>query len=162
MGLTPLEGLPGGTRSGTLDPSLIFHLFPSSSEAGKIKETNGMKIGQGELLLNKESGFKGLCGSNEYGQIEKMAKEQRENGDSEGKELLTVQIFENRIMVSSSFSLLSLFPSLSALHGSLHAVIASPTQINASCPLLSPLYFLGGNQTLYKLTESRFCSSFSV
>jgi len=98
MGLTPLEGLPGGTRSGTLDPSLIFHLFPSSSEAGKIKETNGMKIGQGELLLNKESGFKGLCGSNEYGQIEKMAKEQRENGDSEGKELLTVQIFENRIM----------------------------------------------------------------
>jgi acetate kinase len=25
MGLTPLDGLPGATRSGSVDPSMIFH-----------------------------------------------------------------------------------------------------------------------------------------
>ena len=99
MGLTPLEGLPGGTRSGSLDPSLIFHLFNKPSEAGNIQDTKGMQIGQGELILNKQSGFQGLCGTNEYGQISEKAAQQEKNGEL-GKELLTVQIFENRILVS--------------------------------------------------------------
>lgn len=33
MGLTPLNGLPGATRSGAIDPSLIFHY---TSKAGKM------------------------------------------------------------------------------------------------------------------------------
>ena len=33
MGLTPLNGLPGATRSGAIDPSLIFHY---TNRAGRI------------------------------------------------------------------------------------------------------------------------------
>jgi acetate kinase len=39
MGLTPLHGLPGATRSGTLDPSLIFHY---TNEAGKMSHDKKM------------------------------------------------------------------------------------------------------------------------
>ena len=106
MGLTPLEGLPGGTRSGSLDPSLVFHLFPDTTGSGKQVETKGMSIAEGELILNKSSGFQGLCGTNEYGTIQSRANEQREKGispaataeASDGKERLCVEIFENRIL----------------------------------------------------------------
>lgn len=93
MGLTPLEGLPGGTRSGSLDPSLIFHLFPEPESAGKLVETKGMHIGHGELVLNKQSGFQGLCGTSEYGEIASKAEK------ADGKERLAVKLFENRILV---------------------------------------------------------------
>ncbi|GAA5851639.1 hypothetical protein JCM8547_001160 [Rhodosporidiobolus lusitaniae] len=66
MGVTPLEGLPGGTRSGTVDPSLIFHVVPDS---GKMVEWSGREISHGEYVLNKESGFKALCGTNNFGEI---------------------------------------------------------------------------------------------
>lgn len=56
MGVTPLEGLPGGTRSGTIDPSLIFHHTPDCSETVKW---SGRDITKAEYVLNKESGFKG-------------------------------------------------------------------------------------------------------
>jgi acetate kinase len=48
MGLTPLEGPIMGTRSGTLDPGIIFHL---------LEKTSTKKLRQ---LLEHESGFKGL------------------------------------------------------------------------------------------------------
>jgi acetate kinase len=103
MGLTPLEGLPGGTRSGTLDPSLTYHLFEDPMKSGELMETNDIKISRGELILNKQSGFKGLCGTNEFGKITEKAKEQEKNGQLDGKELLCVKIFENRILVSPVF-----------------------------------------------------------
>lgn len=102
MGLTPLEGLPGGTRSGSLDPSLVFHLFPETDRSGKKVETKGMSLAEGELILNKSSGFQGLCGTNEYGEIQNKANEQRAKqispGSEDGKERLCVEIFENRIL----------------------------------------------------------------
>lgn len=113
MGLTPLEGLPGGTRSGSVDPSLIFHLYPDPLECAKAEETKGMEISKGELVLNKASGFKGLCGTNEFAEISQKATEQekqlgpQEKGaviqpgeEKKYKELLAVRIFENRILVS--------------------------------------------------------------
>jgi acetate kinase len=57
MGLTPLEGLPGGTRSGSVDPTLIFHLFP---DASKQVQNGDITLSKGELLLNKESGVRFL------------------------------------------------------------------------------------------------------
>ena len=50
MGLTPLEGLPGGTRSGSVDPVLVFHHTPAASEAVEFK---GITLSRGEMLLNK-------------------------------------------------------------------------------------------------------------
>ncbi|GAA5929461.1 uncharacterized protein JCM15063_004156 [Sporobolomyces koalae] len=70
MGVTPLEGLPGGTRSGTIDPSLIFHHTPDCSETVKW---SGRDITKAEYVLNKESGFKALCGTNNFGTITSRA-----------------------------------------------------------------------------------------
>jgi len=52
MGLTPLEGLVMGTRSGDVDPSL--HNF--------LHNTLGWELSKIDAMLNKESGLKGLSG----------------------------------------------------------------------------------------------------
>jgi len=50
MGMTPLEGNIMGTRSGSIDPSIIFHMI----------NTKNLSIKDIERILNKESGLKGL------------------------------------------------------------------------------------------------------
>ncbi|OOE49999.1 acetate kinase [Salinivibrio kushneri] len=50
MGMTPLEGLVMGTRSGDLDPAIIFHLH----------DALGYSIEQINTMLTKESGLQGL------------------------------------------------------------------------------------------------------
>lgn len=52
MGFTPLEGLVMGTRSGDLDPAIIFYMV----------NTCGMRLDSVEHALNKESGLLGLSG----------------------------------------------------------------------------------------------------
>ncbi len=52
MGLTPLEGLVMGTRSGDIDPAALFHLARRA----------GMSIDDLDDLLNKRSGLQGLAG----------------------------------------------------------------------------------------------------
>ncbi|MEX3103023.1 MULTISPECIES: acetate kinase [unclassified Streptomyces] len=59
MGLTPLEGLVMGTRSGDLDPAVIFHLA----------RVGGMSTDDIDTLLNKRSGLVGLCGDNDMREI---------------------------------------------------------------------------------------------
>jgi acetate kinase len=59
MGLTPLEGLVMGTRSGDLDPAVIFHLM-------RVGEMSTDEI---DTLLNKKSGLIGLCGDNDMREI---------------------------------------------------------------------------------------------
>ncbi len=50
MGLTPLEGLVGGTRSGSVDPTAVFHIVKDcSADAG----LDGMKVTKAEATLNK-------------------------------------------------------------------------------------------------------------
>jgi acetate kinase len=56
MGLTPLEGLVMGTRSGDIDPGLPTFL----------NHELGMSVDQIDTLLNKMSGLKGLCGDNDF------------------------------------------------------------------------------------------------
>lgn len=52
MGLTPLEGLVMGTRSGDIDPAVLFHL----------SRQGGYTIDQLDDLLNRKSGMLGLSG----------------------------------------------------------------------------------------------------
>jgi acetate kinase len=52
MGYTPLDGTMMGTRSGSIDPSLIFH----------IAHRKGLALEQVEDLLNKKSGYLGISG----------------------------------------------------------------------------------------------------
>ncbi|CAG8503039.1 14138_t:CDS:2 [Funneliformis caledonium] len=97
MGLTPLEGLPGATRSGSIDPSAIFHL---SSKARKCEESHHsvekqFHLTEAESILNHDSGFKGLCGLSNFGDITKSIHEGNENHE---RAKLTFDIFVNRIV----------------------------------------------------------------
>ncbi|RVW01675.1 acetate/propionate family kinase [Rhodococcus spongiicola] len=56
MGMTPLEGLVMGTRSGDLDPGVILHLHRNA----------GLEGDELDDLLNRHSGLKGLCGENDF------------------------------------------------------------------------------------------------
>ncbi|KAH8905591.1 acetate kinase [Coniochaeta sp. PMI_546] len=68
MGLTPLAGLPGATRSGSVDPSLVFHY---ASDVGRLSpaSTKELHISRAEEILNKESGWKSLTGTTNFGTI---------------------------------------------------------------------------------------------
>ena len=61
MGLTPLEGVPMGTRCGDIDPAAVLHLM----------EHRQLGIGAMNDLLNKQSGMLGLAetGSNDLRDI---------------------------------------------------------------------------------------------
>ncbi|GGX81935.1 acetate kinase [Streptomyces hiroshimensis] len=65
MGLTPLEGLVMGTRSGDLDPAVILHLSRNA----------GMSTDEIDALLNKKSGLIGLCGDNDMREIRRRIDE---------------------------------------------------------------------------------------
>ncbi|KAI7653367.1 acetate kinase, partial [Hortaea werneckii] len=76
MGLTPVSGLPGATRSGDVDPSLIFHythsagkLSTASAADAEASEGGKMHITRAETILNKESGWKSLAGTTDFGQL---------------------------------------------------------------------------------------------
>jgi acetate kinase len=65
MGLTPLEGLVMGTRSGNVDPSLHLHLV----------KTLGWTLDEIDQILNKKSGLLGLSGvTNDMRTLTEMAK----------------------------------------------------------------------------------------
>jgi len=64
MGMTPLAGVPMGTRSGDVDPALIFHLA----------EQLGMALEDIDQLLNRRSGLLGISGvSNDLREVEQAA-----------------------------------------------------------------------------------------
>ncbi|MBI5557043.1 MAG: acetate kinase [Deltaproteobacteria bacterium] len=69
MGMTPLEGLIMGTRCGDVDPAIIFYL---------ARET-GMGLRELDILLNQESGLKGICGVNDM----RVVAERAGQGDSQ-------------------------------------------------------------------------------
>ncbi|MGI2034495.1 acetate/propionate family kinase [Rhizobium panacihumi] len=69
MGLTPLEGLVMGTRSGDIDPGAIFHIARQDKQS----------IDDLDKLLNRKSGLLGLSGlSNDCRTLETAAGEGHE------------------------------------------------------------------------------------
>lgn len=82
MGLTPLEGLVMGTRSGDIDPGAIVH----------IARQETLNIDQIDTLLNKESGLKGLSGiSHDCRELEEAA----EAGNADAQ--LALDVFTHRL-----------------------------------------------------------------
>ncbi|HET6863538.1 MAG TPA: acetate kinase [Pyrinomonadaceae bacterium] len=79
MGLTPLEGLVMGTRSGDLDPAVIDF----------IGEKEGLKSGEVETLLNKQSGLLGISGLTN--DMRELLAEEQENNDRRAH--LAIEIF---------------------------------------------------------------------
>ncbi|MFX4291701.1 acetate kinase [Streptomyces bohaiensis] len=70
MGLTPLEGLVMGTRSGDLDPAVVLHLH----------RVAGMDMDAVDDLLNKRSGLVGLCGDNDMREIRRRIDAGEDDG----------------------------------------------------------------------------------
>lgn len=81
MGFTPLAGLPMGTRSGDIDPSILEYL------------SNVKGFNEKEMLnyLNKECGMKGLCGSSDNRDILSLI----DKGNKNAK--LALNVFCNKI-----------------------------------------------------------------
>ncbi|MFY1704154.1 acetate/propionate family kinase [Micromonospora sp. WMMA1923] len=59
MGMSPLEGLVMGTRSGDLDPTVVFHL----------RREAGLGVDEIDDLLNHRSGLLGLTGVNDMREV---------------------------------------------------------------------------------------------
>lgn len=63
MGMTPLEGLVMGTRSGDIDPGVLFHL-------NRVADVN---INDLDRILNRESGLYGMTGNGDMRDVQAMA-----------------------------------------------------------------------------------------
>ncbi len=81
MGFTPLPGLIMGTRSGDVDPALIFYL------SARL----GLSLAEIDAMLNKQSGLLGLCGDNDLRDIE----ERVDAGDADA--VLALEMYAYRI-----------------------------------------------------------------
>ncbi|MEH3090360.1 MAG: acetate kinase [Microbacterium arborescens] len=81
MGMTPLEGLVMGTRSGDIDPAVIFHLARRAE----------LRIPELDDLLNKRSGMLGLAGVSDMRDIEEGV----ERGDE--KATLAFEVYAHRL-----------------------------------------------------------------
>lgn len=92
MGFTPLEGLVMGTRCGDLDPAILPF----------ISNLKGLSIEEIDTLMNKKSGLYGICGFNDFRDIEA----QIEKGDDKAR--LAFDMFCYRLVkyIGSYFAIL--------------------------------------------------------
>jgi acetate kinase len=89
MGFTPLEGLVMGTRCGDLDAAIPLYLENVINQsADELQET-----------LNRDSGLKGLCGSNDLRDV--LAGEQA--GDERARLALEVYCYRIRKYIGAYF-----------------------------------------------------------
>jgi acetate kinase len=89
MGLTPVSGLPGATRSGDIDPSLVFH-YTSAAGDSSHSSTKELHITKAEEILNKESGWNAITGTSDFSELAKS--------DVGGDKKLAFDIFVDRIV----------------------------------------------------------------
>jgi acetate kinase len=81
MGLTPLEGLVMGTRSGDIDAGVVGYLCRAAD----------MTVDEVESMLNQQSGMLGLAGERDFRRLHEMI----ESGDSSAK--LAYDVFIHRL-----------------------------------------------------------------
>ncbi len=81
MGMTPLEGLVMGTRTGDIDPAIIFHL----------RRNAGFDVDEIDDLFNRRSGLKGLAGHNDLREIHRLVAE----GDDAAR--LALDVYTHRL-----------------------------------------------------------------
>ena len=92
MGLTPLEGLVMGTRSGDVDPGVVFHLL----------RNGGMDADQIDNLLNRRSGILGLSGVADFRDLHQLIA----SGDSDAATALDVYCHRVRKYVGAYLAVL--------------------------------------------------------
>jgi acetate kinase len=92
MGLTPLEGLVMGTRSGDIDPGIIFYLW----------RTAKLSVDEIETILNRRSGLLGLGGHIDF----RVLHERIESGDSSAQLAYDVYIHQLRKYIGAYLAVL--------------------------------------------------------
>ncbi|HYO40444.1 MAG TPA: acetate kinase [Nocardioidaceae bacterium] len=92
MGMTPLEGLVMGTRSGDVDPALHAHLHREL----------GWSLPEIDRLLNRESGLKGLAGLVDFREL----AQRRETGDEAARLAFDVYCHRIRRYVGAFYAVL--------------------------------------------------------
>ncbi len=92
MGMTPLAGLVMGTRSGDIDPALTFFLA----------EQLRMSVKEIDDLLNKDSGLKGICGSNDMREVIRK----KDTGDDRAEIALKLYCYRIRKYIGAYFAAL--------------------------------------------------------
>ena len=92
MGLTPMEGLVMGTRSGDVDPGVITYLW----------RTAGMSVEDIETMLNRQSGVRGLGGEIDF----RVLRRQIESGDAAAQLAYDVYIHRLRKYIGAYLAVL--------------------------------------------------------
>jgi len=92
MGVTPLEGLVMGTRSGDIDPAIFAFLH----------RNNEMSVEEIDHMLNKKSGLKGICEMNDMRDIHDAI----EKGDQLAQLALDVQTYRIKKYIGSYMAVL--------------------------------------------------------
>lgn len=92
MGFTPLEGLVMGTRSGDLDPAIPLFV----EQAGHL---NNPAI---DRALNRDSGLKGLCGTNDL----RTVLEQKKAGDEGARLALDLYCYRIKKYIGAYYAVL--------------------------------------------------------
>jgi acetate kinase len=92
MGLTPMEGLVMGTRSGDIDPGLLIYLW----------RTAGMGVEDIETMLNRRAGMLGLGGEIDF----RVTHQRIESGDAAAKLAYDVYIHRLRKYVGAYLAVL--------------------------------------------------------
>lgn len=92
MGMTPMEGLVMGTRSGDIDPGIILFL----------RRAAGMDVEDIDTMLNRQSGVLGLGGENDFRTLRKRI----ESGDENAQLAYDVYIHRLRKYVGAYLAVL--------------------------------------------------------
>lgn len=92
MGMTPLAGLVMGTRSGDLDPAIPIFLA----------DQLGMSLNEIDDLLNKGSGLKGICETNDM----RSVIENRDAGDVKAKIAFEIYVYRIRKYIGAYYAAL--------------------------------------------------------
>jgi len=92
MGMSPLEGLIMGTRSGDLDPAIIFYL----------QDELGFALSDIQQALNKQSGLKGICNENDMRAVHELA----DSGDTQAKLALAMVSYRIKKYIGAYFAVL--------------------------------------------------------
>ena len=87
MGLTPLEGLMMGTRTGDIDPAVVFHL----------QRVAGMSVDEVDTLFNKKSGMKGMTGESDMRSVWAMIRND-EDPENQQRARTAMDVYANRLL----------------------------------------------------------------
>ncbi len=123
MGLTPLEGLVMGTRSGDIDPGAVFHL---------AREAN-YSIADIDSLLNRRSGMLGMTGQSDMREVWALI----DAGDAQARLAMDVYVYRLRKYVASYFGVVP------ALHAVVFTAGVGENDTRVREEVIAPLGHLG-------------------